>query len=91
MTTVGIGIDTNSINEFVAGTIIETHGDETLNFVWSTLIQPVLLVIGIIQLGISLYAIWKFRWLGVIISITGFVGWVFVIFRLGNNWPEEVL
>ena len=33
MTTVGIGIDPNSINEFVAGTIIETYGNETLNFV----------------------------------------------------------
>jgi len=91
MTTVGIGIDPNSINEFVAGTIIETYGDETLNFVWSNLIQPVLLIVGIIQLIISLYAIWKFKWLGMIISITGFVGWVFVIFRLGSNWPEEVL
>ena len=26
-----------------------------------------------------------------IISITGFVEWIFVIFRLGNNWPEEAL
>ncbi len=33
MTTVGIGIDPDSINEFVAGTIIETYGDETLNFI----------------------------------------------------------
>ncbi len=55
------------------------------------MIQPVLLIIGIIQLIISVYAIWKYRWLGVIISITGFVGWVLVIFRLGNNWPEEAL
>ena len=90
MTTVGIGIDPNSINEFVAGTVIETYGDETLNFIWETVVQPVLLIIGIIQLIISLYAIWKFKWLGAIISVTGFIGWVLVIFRLKNNWSEEI-
>lgn len=91
MSTIGIGIDSDSINEFVADTIIETYDDESLNFIWSTIIQPVLLIVGVIQLIISLYAIWKFKWLGAIISITGFVGWVLIIFRLGNNWPEEVL
>ena len=91
MMATGIGIDPDSINEFVAGTLIETYGDETLNFIWATMIQPILLIIGIIQLLISLYAIWKFKWLGMIISVTGFIGWSLVIFRLGNNWPEEVL
>jgi len=91
MTTVGIGIDSNSINEFVAGTVIETYGDESLNFIWSTMIQPVLLIVGVIQLIISLYAIFKFRWLGIIISVTGFAGWILLIFRLKNGWSEETL
>ena len=88
LTTIGIGIDKDFINEFVAGTIIETYGDKMLNFIWSTAIQPVLLIVGVIQLIISLYAISKFRWLGVIISVTGFIGWVLIIFRLGKNWSE---
>ncbi len=51
------GLDPNAINEFVAGTVIETRSDESLNFVWPTLIQPVLLIVGIVQLTISLYTI----------------------------------
>ena len=47
MTTIGIGIDPNSINEFVAGTVIETYADESLNFIWSTIIQPVLLIVSV--------------------------------------------
>ena len=90
MITVGVGIDPDAIKEFVAGTIIETYGDETFNLIWSAIIQPILSIGGIIQLIISLYAIWKFRWLGVVVSLTGFIGWFLLIFKTTNNWPQEV-
>lgn len=90
MITIGVGIDPNSIKEFVIDTVIKTNGNETFNFIWSVIVKPILSIGGIIQLIISLYAIWKFRLLGVIVSITGFVGWVFLIFKTMNNWPQEV-
>ena len=91
MITVGVGIDADSIKEFVAGTIIETYGDEAFNLIWSVIIQPILSVGGIIQIIISLYAIWKFRWLGIVVSLTGFIGWFLLIFNAINNWSQEVL
>lgn len=91
MITVGVGIDPDSIKEYILDTIIKTQGNNTFNFIWSAIVKPILSIGGIIQLLISLYGIWKFRWLGVVVSLTGFVGWVFLIFKTMNNWPQEVL
>ena len=90
MITVGVGIDPESIKEFVVDNIIKTQGNETFNFIWSAIVKPILSIGGIIQLIISLYAIWKFRWLGIVVSVTGFIGWFLLIFKTTNNWPQEV-
>lgn len=90
MITVGVGIDPDSIKEFFVDTIIKTNGNNTFNFIWSAIVKPILSIGGIIQLIISLYSIWKFGWLGIVVSLTGFIGWVFLIFKTTNNWPQEV-
>jgi len=88
--TTGHGIDLDSIRELVVGTVIETLGDETLNFLWTVIFQPILSFAGLIQLVISIYAIWKFRWLGVIVSVSGFVGWILLFFTSYYGWPQIV-
>lgn len=65
MFTVGVGIDSGSIKEYILDTIIKTQGNSTFNFIWSAVVKPILSIGGIIQLLISLYGIWKFRWLSV--------------------------
>lgn len=87
----GIGIDPDSLKELVVGSVITSFGSETLNIIWKNILQPALWVIGLIQIGISIFTIWKFRMLGLIVSSTAFFGLLLLLFSANYGWPQWIL
>ncbi len=88
--TIGHSIDPDTIKGIFLGELIESLGNETLSWFWVNLFQPLSFVAGMVELAICLYAIWKFRLLGAVVALSGFVGWVILLFRISMQWPQEV-
>lgn len=87
----GIGIDPDSLKEMAIDTFVTSLGNEALISIWKFFVQPVLWIFGLIQLGISIFAIWKFRILGVVITSTAFFGLLLLLVSASSGWPQWVM
>lgn len=87
----GIGIDPDSLKELAANSIITSFGNETLSAIWKNVLQPALWIFGLIQTGISIFTIWKFRLLGLVVSTTAFFGLLLLLFSASGGWPQWVM
>ena len=87
----GIGIDPDSLKELVVDSFIPVFGNDTLNVIWKTILQPALWIIGLIQTGISVFTIWRFRILGLVVSTTAFFGVLLLLLSANYSWPQWVL
>lgn len=88
--TTGKSIDPDAIKQLVVGTFINTLGNPQLISAWG-IIQYVLAIIGIIQLGIYIYAILKYRLKGIVIATFAFIGWFGLFYSTKYSWPQWVL
>ena len=68
----------------VLGGVVETQGTEA-STLWYTSVNFFLFIYFVVQIFISLITIWKYGWRGIIVPITGFLGWNMVIPALLNN------
>lgn len=87
----GVNIDPDSFKELILGSFITTTGNVTLISLWKILVQPLLMASGFIQLGLSLYAIWKFGKLGITISILAFFGLLLLLITSHYGLPSGLL
>ncbi|MEM4241638.1 MAG: hypothetical protein QXW08_06005, partial [Candidatus Nitrosotenuis sp.] len=71
--------------------IVTSLGNEALTTIWKGFVQPVLWIFGLIQLGISIFAIWRFRILGVIVSSMAFFGFLLLLFSASLGWPQWIM
>lgn len=88
--TTGQSIDPDAIKQLVVGTFINILGNPQIISAWG-IIQYVLAIIGIIQLGLSIYAIQKYRLKGIIIATFAFIGWFGLFYSTKYSWPQWVL
>ncbi len=88
--TTGQSIDPDAIKQLVVGTFIKALGNPQLISAWG-IIQYVLAIIGIIQLGLSVYAILKYRLKGIVIATFAFIGWFGLFYSAKHLWPQWVL
>ena len=88
--TTGQSIDPDAIKQLVVDTFIKTLGNPQLIFAWGV-ISYILAVIGLIQLGLSIYAIQKYRLKGIIIATFAFIGWFGLFYSTKYSWPQWVL
>ena len=87
----GQSIDPDSINELIVGAFVKSLGNESLILIWAYLARPILFVGGILQILISLYAIYKFGLIGMIVSSTGFVGLFLLLLSASFNLPQPLV
>jgi len=50
--TTGQNIDPDSIKELIVSSFVKSTGNEALNSLWANIAQPILWVIGLLQIGI---------------------------------------
>ncbi|AFS80046.1 hypothetical protein NKOR_00640 [Candidatus Nitrosopumilus koreensis AR1] len=86
----GHDIDPATINEIFLGELIKSLGNETLIWFWANVFQPVSAIAGILELIVLLYAIFRLGIIGLFVSITGFIGWIILIFRITLDWIPEI-
>jgi hypothetical protein len=86
----GHDIDPSTINEIFLGELIKSFGNESLVWFWANVFQPISLIAGILELLVCLFAIFRLGIVGLIVSITGFVGWIILIFKITLNWMPEI-
>lgn len=88
--TTGIQIDPDSLRELALGEIINSLGNDLVSSIWDNFVGPVLTIIGLIQVGISIYAIYKYGKTGIIISGCGFFGILGLLFTT-KGLPNETI
>lgn len=88
--TIGQSVDPDAIKQLVVDTFIKALGNPQLISAWG-IIQYVLAIIGIIQLGLSISAILKYRLKGIVISTFAFIGWFGLFYSSKYSWPQWVL
>ena len=72
--TTGINIDPEALRELAFGQIIKLLAPAAIGSLWNNFIAPALGIFGVIQVGLSIYSIYKYRLQGIIISGCGFFG-----------------
>ena len=78
-------LNVTSIGRIIGG-VIDTYGDPGSGIIWGVILS-IISMHGLIQLGIISLAIWKYRVIGGIVSITGFVGWILIFNVVGGANP----
>lgn len=86
----GQSIEPDAIKQLVVDTFIKTFGNPQLILAWGV-ISYFLFIIGIIQLGLSIYAILKYRLNGILIATFAFIGWFGLFYSSNYSWPQWVL
>lgn len=87
----GRWIDPESMLQEVTGIFINSFGNEPVNIVWSNIIQPVLLIVGIIEICFHLYIIYKFGKVGISIASMSFVGMLLLLTITNYGMPSETI
>ncbi len=85
----GQWIDPESMLQEVTGIFINSFGNESVNIVWSNLVQPVLLIVGVIEICFHLYMIYKFGKIGISIVSMSFVGILLLVTMTHYSMPSE--
>jgi len=85
----GINIDPDALRELIIEKLIFSLDNEILNTLWNNLLGPILLIFGIIQVIISLYAIYKYKILGLLIAAPAFFGMLGLLYT-SSGLPGEI-
>lgn len=72
--TVGINIDPESLHQLAIGQIIKSLTPTSIGSLWNNFVEPALAIFSVIQLGLSIYSIYKYRLQGIVIAGCGFFG-----------------